>query len=553
MAFLTMIAPLVAMTYPLDKISDGKAQGFNMWLKEYIFNALLQPVHLIIYAMIMGTVMDLAIEHPFYAMIALGFMIPAEKFIRKMFGFDKASTPAGMGAMGVAGAGLLMSGVNKLVHKPKKGEKEEKESSGEGKQSKKIKFKKLDYVPISGNSTSGTLDAGQDGIRNIEAGDREYTSEEQDNNLNAGQGGMHNIEAGNRGYTQEEQINNWNAGQDDWQAEDTGESAEQVNMGLQTGANTPETISTNNRESGLESANNGKRKLRTKMAAGFRAVGHRYANKGKKMHPLRTARRAFGYALGAGALGAIGLAAGISTGDLGKTMQYTAAAGHVGGSLGKGISEDIANEGMGNKRAFKEGFTDEETKRKKYLDSLVTDYNNREYLREKVGSKQLGDTLTAYRDYAEYGCTDVEKFYAAYQLEKEGLSREEAIYDYKLASRTGDIYKSADAEGKWQKKLEEEYFNDALVQTQYEEKVREIEAQIKQEQDAAEREYQRNVEAAQRSADQAEIERLKESREEARKQYEERKKEQKQKAKKDIVEPLASRTIGNIKTYYKNL
>lgn len=28
MAFLTMIAPLVALTYPIDKISDGQAQGF---------------------------------------------------------------------------------------------------------------------------------------------------------------------------------------------------------------------------------------------------------------------------------------------------------------------------------------------------------------------------------------------------------------------------------------------------------------------------------------------------------------------------------------------
>ena len=40
MAFLTIIAPLVALTYPIDKINDGKAQAFNMWFKEYIFNLL---------------------------------------------------------------------------------------------------------------------------------------------------------------------------------------------------------------------------------------------------------------------------------------------------------------------------------------------------------------------------------------------------------------------------------------------------------------------------------------------------------------------------------
>ena len=36
LAFLTVIAPLVAMTYPIDKINDGKAQAFDMWFKEYI-------------------------------------------------------------------------------------------------------------------------------------------------------------------------------------------------------------------------------------------------------------------------------------------------------------------------------------------------------------------------------------------------------------------------------------------------------------------------------------------------------------------------------------
>ena len=48
LAFLTMIAPLVAMTYPLDKMKDGNAQAFNMWVKEYIFNLLIQPLHLIL-------------------------------------------------------------------------------------------------------------------------------------------------------------------------------------------------------------------------------------------------------------------------------------------------------------------------------------------------------------------------------------------------------------------------------------------------------------------------------------------------------------------------
>ena len=38
MAFLTMVAPMIALTYPLDKIKDGRAQAFSYWLREYIFN-----------------------------------------------------------------------------------------------------------------------------------------------------------------------------------------------------------------------------------------------------------------------------------------------------------------------------------------------------------------------------------------------------------------------------------------------------------------------------------------------------------------------------------
>ena len=34
LAFLTLMAPLVTLTYPIDKMGDGKAQAFNAWFKE---------------------------------------------------------------------------------------------------------------------------------------------------------------------------------------------------------------------------------------------------------------------------------------------------------------------------------------------------------------------------------------------------------------------------------------------------------------------------------------------------------------------------------------
>ncbi len=115
MAFLTMIAPLVALTYPIDKISDGQAQAFNKWLKEYVFNLLIQPLHLLIYTILVTSAFNLAGKNPIYSIVAIGFLIPAEKLMRSFFGFEKASTPPSMAGAAV-GAGLFNTGLQRLLH-----------------------------------------------------------------------------------------------------------------------------------------------------------------------------------------------------------------------------------------------------------------------------------------------------------------------------------------------------------------------------------------------------------------------------------------------------
>ena len=116
MAFFTMIAPLITLTYPIDKVSDGKAQAFSMWIKEYIFNALIQVVHLIVYYTLVESAMELVKTFPLYGIIAIGFMTQAEKIIRSMFGFNNAETVGTMGA--VAAGGLVTSAMNKLKSLP---------------------------------------------------------------------------------------------------------------------------------------------------------------------------------------------------------------------------------------------------------------------------------------------------------------------------------------------------------------------------------------------------------------------------------------------------
>lgn len=120
MAFLTIIAPLVALTYPIDKVSDGKAQAFNMWLKEFCYNALLQPFHLLIYIVLVGSAINLAYTNTLYAIVALYFIGQAEKLLRKMFGFEKASGGTVGTLAGVAGGAMaakLISNVAKSAGK----------------------------------------------------------------------------------------------------------------------------------------------------------------------------------------------------------------------------------------------------------------------------------------------------------------------------------------------------------------------------------------------------------------------------------------------------
>ena len=120
MVFLTMIAPLVALTYPIDKANDGKAQGFSIWFKEYIFNLLIQPLHLLLYTILISSAINLATENMIYAIVVIGFMAPAEKLLRQMFNFQKASTPGVFG--GAAGGALVMSGMRWIMgHGPKGG------------------------------------------------------------------------------------------------------------------------------------------------------------------------------------------------------------------------------------------------------------------------------------------------------------------------------------------------------------------------------------------------------------------------------------------------
>lgn len=156
MAFLTLIAPAVALTYPIDKMNDGKAQAFDAWLKEYAFNALIQPFHLIIYYVFVTSAMDLASTNIIYMIAALAFIMPAEKILRKFFGFDKA----GAGTLGALAGGLTAGSLMSKLGKGKSGGSSGKASgsndTGTDNGEKPPRFeKKHDIGQIEGGDANG--------------------------------------------------------------------------------------------------------------------------------------------------------------------------------------------------------------------------------------------------------------------------------------------------------------------------------------------------------------------------------------------------------------
>lgn len=113
-SFLIIIAPLITITYSIDKMGDNKSQALDTWLKEFMYGVLIQPFHCLIYLVYVSQAITLCDAGTFSSMILavmmMFFIMQAEGIIRKIFGFEKASSLA-TGAM--AGA-AVMAGVNKL-------------------------------------------------------------------------------------------------------------------------------------------------------------------------------------------------------------------------------------------------------------------------------------------------------------------------------------------------------------------------------------------------------------------------------------------------------
>ncbi len=278
MAFLTIIAPLVAFTYPLDKVKDGQAQGLNIWLKEFSFNALMQPIHMILYWIFVGGSIGFATQNPIYALVMIGFLKPGEKYVRQLFGLESESS---LGKMTSAlGGAAIMNAINKIGSKG--GPKGKKESGG--------------GAPTGGEGTSKT--------RMANSGTDSYEALRGGNGANGANGASAGGNTGS-GTTATGGANSTAA---------TAQTA--------TGANTASATPT------LQNSATTKKGRFKRVASGVGSVARKYG---------KNAIRGVGKATGAAALGTIGLAAGIATGDMSNAIAGLTGGMAAGSRLGGNV------------------------------------------------------------------------------------------------------------------------------------------------------------------------------------------------------------------------
>ena len=132
-AFLIMIAPIITITYSLDRMGDGKSQALNTWLKNFVYNILLQPFQCIIYIALVKTAIEAIsaadLSSVVIAIIMVFFMYEAEDIVKEIFHFEGKSV-----ANTIAQAALVSSAIG-LVSKAASGTKTVKGYAG-GKPSK---------------------------------------------------------------------------------------------------------------------------------------------------------------------------------------------------------------------------------------------------------------------------------------------------------------------------------------------------------------------------------------------------------------------------------
>ncbi len=455
LAFLTMIAPFVAMTYPIDKSIDGSAQGFNRWLREYIFNLLIQPLHLLLYTVLIASVFELAVENVIYMLVALGFMLPAENLLRSLFGFSKSET-AGSLAGAVAG-GAMVSNMMQRLNGSSGGSGSLSGSDNKEKQEALDSKPARKFNPIDKDKEMGSL---------LGIGNSSSTENSSKSSANSGIG----VGASKKNIFKRAGNSLKNMGGKIFKPK--------IKKGItKFGASkkSGNTKKINNARINRK-ALNGKQKNMSRLSRVGHVAGRRMKSGARDLGKRgvkftgRVAKKSFGLIPGA-TLGMIGVAAGIATGDPSNILQYGAiggAAGYAAGNKAVNTLTPDEERSEANLNAIRRAWHGEEKyakiqKRQEYKE-FINNAQSMEQLERRVGydeaqemkkngdlQKYINNNLDSPEDIGA-----IEKLIADKDSKVETI--EQGIAVASNAKRMGDTNKlGSEALEDWKKRFTEEY------------------------------------------------------------------------------------------------
>ena len=429
LAFFTMIAPLVALTYPLDKIRDGKAQAFNYWFKEYMFYALLQPMHMLLYTVFVSSALSVAANNLLYAIVALAFIVPAEKIVKQMFGI-KGNTESTLG--GFAGGALASQAFNML----RKGPPQPKKGGGDGPKGEKGIRLDNPNKPNAMDTLAG--DAMENGVENAAqtataagigaaAGAASANATGNENNEETDSNGVHVSDDGVIDGVQFREVPD---------NEQQGNGLE--NPEMQSGENPamPENGQQNQNADNNNSEENPFAAIRAKANSAKGNLGSAINSRvqsaggwsGIAKGVGKTGAKLAGRAAMMTTMGALGLGVGIVGGDMSDTLKGLGAGLTAGYATGGRLNSAVGNTIAGNNAAGR--FLDDairgtgpERKRNDYIRSYMSNQENRNRLIEKNPSIKKSELDAQLRQRAELsydsGVTDAKMLDRAVMLQKQ--------------------------------------------------------------------------------------------------------------------------------------
>lgn len=204
--FLIIIAPLITITYSIDKMGDGKSQALNNWLKEFVYNILIQPFHCVTYLALVSTAIDLgnnrtSLKSATLAICLLFFMAKgAEEIVKHIFNFEASKSMPNAAANAAIGYTLAKNAIDVG-----------KKTIGASKKNKEEKEKDKDKQEQRGTGNTQQTRTAQNNTNNQQAGQNgDQQGNQQGNQQGSQPTNQQGNQAGNQPINQQAQAQNQN-------------------------------------------------------------------------------------------------------------------------------------------------------------------------------------------------------------------------------------------------------------------------------------------------------------------------------------------------------